>query len=179
VCEINKSPTGCTNGCYDLDGQYQDGCECCDDGVPHDCASALGLGSIDIGGTAGGHTGKLPDNTKSDWYAITFYGWANTNKKYHPMIQLTQGDPGVVFEVRNGCSASGPLSCQDGTAQTTTLWETYYGGSDPANGGDPSSPGWQAMGPAGGIAGPTVYIRVFRANGNPTCNPYTLTITNQ
>jgi hypothetical protein len=146
---------------------YADGCECCDDANGKACGNAQGLGTLAVNASASvTATGKLPNNAEADWFAVTFTG--NTSLTYHPKITIS-GDTGVVFEVLAGCSATGPMSCTDGTAGGVTTWEEFYSAGDPNSAFIPISP----VGNSG-----TVYIKVYRANGTATCNQFTITVTN-
>jgi hypothetical protein len=151
----------CTSSCYDDDGNYQNGCECCDDNVSKTCDPATNLGTVGIGGNSGG-SGVLAGPNESDWFVVQFNG--NTDRvNYHPMIQLQSNDPNIVFDTQYGCG--------NGTCSALLTWEIFY------TNGDPNGRTWQPIQPPGDANG-NVWIRVYRTNGNANCDPYSLTITN-
>jgi hypothetical protein len=163
VCQI----ASCNSTCFNIDGEYADGCECCEDSNLS-CAAALALGTLGVGSSsnAGGH---LP-GSEADWYIVTFTG--NTSTAYHPKVALT-GDLGMVFDMYANCS-NGPMACGDGgNCVGKTTWEVAYQATDPAN---PAGETWSPVPPVG--TNGTVYIKVYRAAGAATCNAYTLTISN-
>ena len=50
-----------------------------------------------------------------------------------------------------------------------TDWEVFYGAQATGNPGDPN---WQPISPIG-----TLLIRVYRVAGNPSCDQWTLTVS--
>ncbi len=108
--------------------------------------------------------GVLPAAGESDWLQVTFSGEGNTS--FHAHIQLT-GNPNnaFAFDLASNCSG-GLLGCTEGgNCAGKTDWETYYSNGN-LNGSGPI--------PAVG----TVYIRVYRvASGSPTCDQWTLTVS--
>jgi hypothetical protein len=178
VCEINTNPTGCTNNCYDIDGLYSTGCECCDDGNSKSCGGGY-LGSLGVNSSSIINvTGKLPSNSEADWFYVNFTGNGDIN--FHPHVSIG-GDTGIVFSVYGGCGGT-PLGCLDGSAQGVIAWDEYYDMTqnpkpDPNSKAQNGTSNFIAIAPVAGTG--TIYIKVFRANGNPTCNQFTLTVSNQ
>jgi hypothetical protein len=159
----------CTAGCYDLDQQYSDGCECCDDEVGKSCGAATALGAPSLGGAAIAKTGVLPNPTDGDWYQVTFNN--ENNVAFHGLIQLTAGGGEYIFDVIQGSCSGIPMSCGEGGNCTgKTAWEESYSGPNPP--ADPTDPTFKAI-PAVGA----VWIHVYRANTSMTsCNEYTLSV---
>jgi hypothetical protein len=165
-----------------VDGQYADGCECQDDGAPKTCSSAANIATLSIGEGGIVETGDLPLSGESNWYSFTFATDTGTTS-YHPKIVLTGTDvtglgTGVVFAVYtscNGnvggtlattCSISGGDNTGEGALTTWEIEET-----------DPNNPIRNPV-PISDISGTgEVWIEVYRATGNPTCNKYTLTVS--
>jgi hypothetical protein len=165
----------CDSGCYDLNKQYSDGCECCDDKVGKSCAAATALGSLSLGAAAITRTGVLPVATDGDWYQVTFNSEDNT--AFHGLIQLTTGGGEYLFDVIQGSCNGSPLSCGEGGNCTgKTAWEESYSGPNPAadpNSKTPTGASNFTQVPAVGA----VWIHVYRANMAATsCNPYTLSV---
>jgi len=171
----------------DVDGIWSDGCECQDDAFAKSCAGATSLGTIGIGQSTS-RTGVLPLASEENWFVVTFNG-ARTTNSYHPRITVTSaGGDNIRFDILNGCGGS-TLNCpnEGGSAAAVTNWEEVSNGL-----GDPNGIGcgnsttacnstcnctsaYSGM-PAVGNNG-TVYIRVHRITGSPTCNNYSLSVT--
>jgi hypothetical protein len=157
----------CNSTCFDINKTFSDGCECCEDA--NTTCGGNNLGTLGVGNTATG-TGKLP-GSEADWFTVTFTG--NATVTFHPAISLT-ADPGVVFDIYTSC-AGGSLTCgnEGGNCTGKTSWETSY----TCQGATPScttanNNNFQQI-PVG-----TVYVKVYRATGASTCNPFTLSISN-
>ena len=173
TCEI----TACTAGCYDLDGKFSDGCECCDDVYGKSCATATAGGGLSVGAKVV-YTGIIGQPTGGDWFSVTFSG--ETNIAFHALVQLTTGGGEFVFDVVQGACVGAPITCgaEGGNATGRTTWETSYAGPNPA--ADPASvspTGASNFQPIAAVG--TVFVHVYRANasGAATCNPFTLTIS--
>jgi hypothetical protein len=108
--------------------------------------------------------GHLP-SSQADYFFVSFTG--NSNVGYHPTIILS-GDAGIVFDVYSDSNCG-----SDMCGLSITTWEVYY----PPNPPQPYGGNSFAAIPNVGANG-TVYIKVFRATGSPTCNSYTLAISN-
>ncbi len=175
TCHIKS----CASGWYDIDGQYTDGCECKDLGIGRSCQSATNLGQLPIGGMLS-PSGNLPVTGAENWFTVQFTG--NASPGYHPSVSFsTNKNNEYVFDVVADCSGA-QQGCQvesGKTANGVTAWEVA------TTGGDFTPPAGQntpiqtfAATPAVGNGG-TVFVRVYRAGGGaPTCNSFTLTISN-
>jgi hypothetical protein len=182
-CSI--TPGGCSSGFVDVNGTYSDGCECADDGFGKSCGAATGLGNIGIGGSTS-KSGVLPLAGEENWFQVTFNG-STSNNSYHPHITISStGGDDVRFDVFNGSSCSaGTLSCpgEGGSAATNrTNWEVLAqpGGSAGAPGCGNTTNCNTCNCTSAFTALPfvgTVYIRVHRVGGSPTCNSYTVSVT--
>ena len=159
----------CDSGCYDLDKQYSNGCECCDDKVGKSCGGATALGTLSLGAAALTRTGVLPNPTDGDWYQVNFNGESNT--AFHGLIQLTAGGGEYIFDILQGSCGGNPLSCGEGGNCTgKTAWEESYSGPNPP--ADPTNASFTPVPTVG-----SVWIHVYRANTSATsCNPYTLSV---
>jgi hypothetical protein len=157
----------CNAGCYNDDGQLSNGCECCDDGLGKACNTATGAALSMLGGTIN-QTGQLPGAGESDWLQVTFTNDAG-NKNFHPHIYfVTNPNNEFAFDLVTSCGGQ-PLPCGDGGSCTgKTEWEVFYG---PQATGNPGDPNWSPIGNIG-----TVYLRVHRVTGSPTCDTYQLVI---
>jgi hypothetical protein len=159
----------CTSGCYDLDGVYSDGCECCDDTIGKSCTSPTGEGTLSLGQVVNVQ-GQLPGANESDWVQVTFSNESTTT--FHANVTFTSNPNNeFVFDIASDCSGT-LLACGDGgDCQAKTQWEVYYQTTDP-----PLATGttWAPI-PAIG----TVNIRVYRAStsATPTCDQWALSIT--
>jgi hypothetical protein len=177
-CEIPAG--GCDPGCYNIDGEYADGCECCDDDQPKSCgAVSSSLGTLGVGASGVTAQGSLPGAGESDWFVVTFTGnttWTGTqSSSYHPEIELTSNDANIKFDLYVSCGGAS-LTCTEGNCVGKTVWEEYYAGGAPTgNGGGGTTP-WGPISPVGNNG--QVYIRVYRPTGNPTCDTFMLTISN-
>ncbi len=157
----------CNAGCYDLDMQYANGCECCDDPLGKSCGSPTGAGQLAIGQTVS-KSGQLPVAGESDWIQVTFSN--EGNKAFHALVTFaTNPNNEFAFDIDSDCSPTS-LPCGEGGSCTgKTTWEVFYGAQATGNPGDPS---WQPIAPIG-----SVYIRVYRVSGGPTCDQWTLNIS--
>jgi hypothetical protein len=159
----------CNAGWVDVDKNYSNGCECQDSGNPGACPNAVNVGTLPAGGNAT-KSGNIPTAGQENWFSVTFGNTGSTT--YHPMVTLsTNPNNEFVFDIFSNCSG-GTQACgtEGGTANFRTTWEVVN------NNGQTNGQTW-APTPAVGSGG-TIYIRVYRATGNPTCDGYVLTMTN-
>jgi hypothetical protein len=172
----------CKPGYYDLDGTYQNGCECHDLGQARMCASPTSLGTLPVGGMFSA-TGNLPQMGAENWFSVTFQG--EGDKNYHPQIVLGGTGSEFKMDVLSGCPSQGGagLACGEGNGAVSTgtlAWEVQYTGGDPpgstGHADKEGKPNWMPIGAVGN--GGTVLIRVFRVGGAVTCDAFTLTISN-
>jgi hypothetical protein len=155
----------CASGWVDVDGQYMDGCECQDDTWGKSCSAITGLGGIGIGGSVS-KTGVLPVSAETNWFSVTFTATTATN--FHAKIALTTNPKSeFLFNVYEPTCAGTSMACQDGGQSTArTIWEVS----------ETDTSGTITIYPTVGSGG-TVYIEVYRASGSPTCDAYTLTVS--
>jgi hypothetical protein len=171
----------CNAGCYDLDSNYSDGCECCDTATAgHTCPNAAAATNVAIGQSVN-FSGTIPEPTGGDWYSVSFAPSPTNSTTFHPKITFS-ANPSIefVFEVLAGSCSGAPITCgtEGGAATSVTTWETSYAGPSPA--GDPTSvtPGGVSnFVPIPSVG--TVFIHVFRASTTSpaTCDQYTLTVS--
>jgi hypothetical protein len=164
VCGIGM----CNHGCFDLDKNYNDGCECCDDALGKSCTTPTGLGQIMRGQTFN-QQGQLPaGGAESDWLQVTFS--SESDHAFHAHIYFTSNPNNeFAFDLSSDCNNPPTLlPCGDGGAcQGKVEWEVQY------TAGDPASPGYQPIGAIG-----TIFIRVYRVNGAPVnCDQWSLAVT--
>jgi hypothetical protein len=154
-CQI----TQCVPQWYDADGIYMNGCECSDSRYARRCDTATELGTVRSGQSLSPIYGVLPAANEENWFRVTFDG----NGK--PVIAIASKSPQIVFDVHRG-DCSGPIPCgNEGTsAANVTRWETGEL-PDMLPHKDPATPS-------------THIVRVYRNGGAPTCDLYTLTISN-
>jgi hypothetical protein len=182
MCSIGA----CKSGYVDFNKVEADGCECIDGGKASACTIATNVGSLAIGATKT-QTGNLLTPTALNWFTVTFA--SNTNGNYHPRVRLTT-NPGnqFAFDIVKDCSEA-PITCgteQGQTANSDTEWEVARTMGDPNGVGCGPTAGCHTCNctPTGYIAVPavgtsgTVKIKVYRISGMPSCDMYTLTISN-
>jgi hypothetical protein len=125
--------------------------------------------------------GNLSTAGESNWFSVSFPD--NTNTSYHPKITISGTDVTggtIKFTVYNTTACPGPsILClppggDDSTNAAVTTWETSYTAGDPVS--YPVTGSHFDPIPLPGGSG-NVLIEVFRTSGNPTCNAYTLTIS--
>ncbi|HEX8795548.1 MAG TPA: hypothetical protein VF765_31580 [Polyangiaceae bacterium] len=156
----------CDPGWYDINGQFSDGCECGDDPLGKACGSPTGVGQLALGQTVS-KTGQLPGMGESDWIQVTFSN--EGAKAFHALITLaTNPNNEFAFDVDSDCSGT-HLTCMDGSCSQKTTWEVFYGSQATGNPGDPM---WQPISAIG-----TIYVHVYRVSGAPSCDQYTLNIS--
>lgn len=169
VCTIMT----CDAGYVDVDGTYADGCECKDDGYGKTCATITDAGTIAIGGKVT-ETGVLPLAGEENWFEVDFNQYTATN--FAAQITITPSSEFLFNVYTASCSAvpanqaSNPPggTCQDtgGSSLGLATWAMSETDTLTPIGTYPT------VGTAG-----VVYIEVYRASGSPTCDSYTLTIT--
>jgi hypothetical protein len=157
----------CNHGCFDLDKNYNNGCECCDDPLGKACPTPTGIGQINLGQTVN-QQGQLPaGGAESDWLQVTFSN--EGNKAFHAHVWFTSNPNNeFAFDIQSDCNQPPTLlGCgEGGNCAGRVEWEVQY------TAGDPGSPGWGPIAPIG-----TVYIRVYRVNGAANCDQWALAIS--
>ncbi len=179
-CTANKCGiVKCDQGCYDLDSQFADGCECCDSVYGKSCGAATAGGALTVGGAAVTYSGSIPEvggSSVGDWFSVTFTG--ETNTAFHANIQLTAGAGEFVFDLVQSSCGGANLNCGEGGACTSkTQWEESYSGPSPAADPNSKTPGGVSnFTPIPAVG--TVFIHVYRASASAaaTCNQYKLVI---
>jgi hypothetical protein len=146
-------------------GTYAQGCACHEDTAGTTCATVTNEGTIGLGQTIN-VSGVLPIAGGENWYEFSFPDYEDAT--FHAKITLSV-DTGseFLFNVYDPTCASTALACGDGGSSTArTTWEISET--------DTNSPilTFPAVG-SGGV----VYVEVYRASATPTCDGYTLTIS--
>jgi hypothetical protein len=115
-------------------------------------------------------SGVLALAGEENYFQVSFTG-ANNNCSYHPKITLTTNPNNEYqLDILKGCGS--PLGCgtEGGTSTNVTDWEVFY------TAGVCPSPEPIYIPPVGN--GGTVIFVVHRvAGGTPTCDSYTVTIS--
>jgi hypothetical protein len=159
----------CSAAAFDVDGRYDDGCECLDDLNSAACATPTNLGSMNAGDPAITAVGRVPDPNGSDWFQIQFpsAGAGTVDIK----LSVNEGDA-FRLEVKADCG-SGQLGCMvedGGVGIGITEWQFSDNCQGDTNPGRCSSRS---------VAWPsTVIFRVFRSVAAGTsCASYNVVIT--
>jgi hypothetical protein len=174
TCEI----TGCATGYQDFDGACADGCECVDSATQSACGNAESLApaALSPGQSAAPFSSTMmPVSVTEAYFTVTFSG--NGSTAFHPYINLTSTNGEFVMDVTADCNNTILSSCGDSTTggDGVTTWEMQYTAGDPTS--YPVTESHFDAIPLPGNNG-QVWIRVYRANGvTPTCNPYTITVS--
>jgi hypothetical protein len=161
---VTRPPT--TEVCNAVD----DNCDgVVDNGPSTTCGSAIGLGTINMGGVVTRTTDWIAGPAGSEqWYSVTFP--QNADYASHgtgtPTIQLTAG-ASVRFDVQS--AACGPnMPCGSGGSSTgLTSWSFADNLTLGAGGYTTRNTAWPT----------TVYIRVYRISATTTCTAQTLTVS--
>ncbi len=116
TCEISDPAQDCELGYWDLNGDYDDGCELSDDGAGNICDDAIGLQDVSDFGGGGIETaaGLLVPAGDEDWYQITGVDNLVDDEQvsgcdsYNVQISFINQPEGVVFDVStDSCTESG------------------------------------------------------------------------
>ncbi len=160
---------------------------CGETSTPNACATAIDLGTVNLGGknTA---SGGVPVSGGDVWYKITFDGLADLAA--HPKIVLTSDDEALAFEVVRSCAGERIMCAGGDEATKIKEFEVAYRpttGDDAGPGPDPDASG-DAITEAGTPAGVfvpitvgdkgTVYVRVYRSTGVPKACDFDLDVSN-
>ena len=151
----------CNSGCYDTNGQYADGCECCEDA--NLSCGGTNLGTLGLGNVATGQ-GHLP-GSEADWFTVSFS--TDTDISFHPSVTLTAA-AGIVFDIYTSCSGGGssPDICKNegGNSVGLTSWDvTYTCQTQSPSCTTVNNNNFQAITFVG-----TIFIKVYRSSGTPT-----------
>ena len=160
VCTI----TTCDPGYVDVDGLYSDGCECKDDAFGKTCATITDVGTVDLGGKVT-ETGVLPLASEQNWFKVDFADY--TSATFDAQITISPSSE-FLFNVYAASCTPTLLACGDEGTTSTGLASWAMSETDTLV---PIAT-FPTVGPAG-----VVYVEVYRKSGAPTCDSYTLTIT--
>jgi|GEM_PF-3376048 len=169
----------CSAGAYDVNGSFNDGCECIQDSNGASCATATTVPTspLPIGGSPVTLRGNITPADRDDWFYVSFATGATCS--YHPKIVLDPGAEPVRMQVMSDCNAS-PFTCGAGEAPGSTADSTTWEFTNSTTCGDQASidptPDQGAF--IQMVQSSTVYIRVHSIGSSTTCKPYTLTISN-
>jgi hypothetical protein len=154
----------CDAGWVEIGSDYATGCNCKDDSWGKTCATITNAGSVGIPGTIT-ETGVLPLAGEENWFEVDFVDYTATN--FNGAITISPSSE-FLFNVYTASCASTLLACGD--EGTTSKGLASWGMTET----DTMTP--ISTFPPAGTAG-VVYIEVYRASATPTCDTYTLTIT--
>ncbi|WP_236516972.1 putative metal-binding motif-containing protein [Sandaracinus amylolyticus] len=165
ACNSGTCSFTCAAGRVDLNGSYNDGCECIDDPSAGACAAATAVGNIN----AGGNTmvgGLITSTTDEDWYSVNFPLSSRGPGGGSPWIRLT-GANASNFELDfyRGCSTV--MVC--GSGAPTGVSELRFV-DDQSSGNNQYSGGHTTDWPA------TVVFRVRRVAATTQCSSATYSI---
>ena len=205
VCTGGKCGLNCAPKWFDVDGQFNNGCECAADakyGSANACTVAENLGALPDSGAAASRSGNIMPGEDGDWY--TFYAQDIADSgggcdQFNVKVQFTSNPDGkFVFDVfRGGCNAGEQLC----GGETNHSWGTNFYGALP------SGPGHLTGTPGGtvvkspspemggeckctstpGATGMNIckdnsanfFVRVYRAGGAPAyCGGYAIKFSN-
>ncbi len=192
----------CSSGYYDVDGGFQNGCECQwdqYDATHNSCPSAYNLGTLADNGSSVTVQGRIVPNNDEDWYRVTLTDSADSGSMANPAsdkfrlnVQFQYGEAGLVVDVYRGdCNTSVGGTCRladwfahpDRTYPSPCMVPGSYWSCAPGSACCESGP---SVGKCNGHYycqdnGATFYIRVRRATGSATtcaATEYTLVIKN-
>jgi hypothetical protein len=154
---------------------YADGCECQGTMNGTTCAMPTMVPALTLGGSTM-VSGNLPAMKMENWFQLSF-GGSNRDLTYHPHVTLsTNPNSQFVFDITSDCNGStltcGTETMADGSVGLTD-WEEMYGPS--AGIGDAGPGDGASLMPVPSVG--NLYVRVYRATGNPTCDNFVLTVS--
>jgi hypothetical protein len=152
--------TGCSSGFFDIDGLYGNGCECVNDLAGATCGTSRIVGSLTTGQSMD-MVGVLPVSTGVDWFTATFPRSGRPGGGT-PRVQFISNPGGThTFDVFLNCAGT-QATCGNAPDALGLTDYTFV---------DSGSPGWTIN----NVAWPdTVYVRVQRSAGAPSCSSYQL-----
>ena len=153
------------------DEMIDNGCECPEDGVSGACNSPTDLGVVDLGGSALGVVGTLPQEGTIDWYTVSFPIAARPGAGT-PTIQfaVNTGDAFAFDVVANQCDVQGAPCTEGGTAGAAVgLTSWTFADTDPGCCAPPmdSLVAWPSQ----------IYVRVYRTTVGASCDAYQLQVS--
>jgi hypothetical protein len=153
------------------DGMIDNGCMCPEDGVSGACNSPTDLGVIELGGSALGVVGTVPQEGTIDWYTVSF-PTANRPGDGTPTIAfaVNTGDAFAFDVVANECDAQGAPCTEGGTAGAAVgLTSWTFADTDPMC----CTPPMDSM-----VPWPNqIFVRVYRTTMGASCDSYQLQVT--
>lgn len=162
---VGESCDGVDENCDDM---IDNGCDCPEDGVSGACNSPTDLGIIELGGSAMGVVGTIPQEGSLDWYTVSFPAPARPGEGT-PTISfaINTGDSFAFDVVGNECDAAG-VACTEGGTGGVAVGLTSWSFTD-------SDPGCCAPPQDSMVAWPNqVYLRVYRTSMGASCDTYQL-----
>jgi len=167
--DINPGAGEACNGVDDnCDEMIDNGCECPEDGISGSCNSPTDLGMIDVGGSALGVVGTIPQENSVDWYTVSFPAAARPGMGIPTLgFSINTGEAFAFDVVDNQCDAMGGTCTEGGTmglAQALTSWT--FEDNDPGC----CTPPMDSL-----VPWPNqVYVRVYRTTLGASCDTYQL-----
>ncbi len=165
---MGESCDGVDENCDDM---IDNGCECPDDGVSGSCNNPTDIGIIDLGGSAVGVVGTVPQEGSVDWYTVSFPAVARPGDGTPTLgFAINTSDAFAFDVVANQCDAQGAPCTEGGTSGAAVgLTSWTFTDSDPGC----CTPPEDAM-----VAWPNqIYIRVYRTSMGASCDTYQLQAT--
>lgn len=153
------------------DGMIDNGCECPEDGVSGACNNATDMGVVDVGGSALGVVGTIPQEGTFDWYTVSFPTAGRPGDGTPTLgFSVNTGDAFAFDVVANECDAEG-VPCTEGGTMGTALGLTTWSFAD-------TDPGCCTAPMDSMVAWPSqVYVRVYRTTTGASCDSYQLQAT--
>jgi len=205
-CQAGKCVPLCPSKQFNIDGQYNNGCECSADGLyggaSGSCGGALDLGQLADNGSSVQKSGNIMPGEAGDWYRFHAIDTADGNggcDKFSPRATLV-GNPDGQFAIdfyRGECGSANQLCAGGGdSGWTTNFYGSQPSGPQAGKGGfagdvvkspNPEKAGECKCAGGSGLPGMNVcsdnsahfFVRVYRvANAPGTCSYYTLQMSN-
>lgn len=126
VCGVDACPAGL----FDVDGKYENGCECQADGYygtgGSTCQAAIKLQPIGDGGTSASVTGNLMPGEAADWFTFDAIDGPDVNDcdTYDVRVRLMQGEDTYVLDLYRGSCAGKSQIC---AGEIDTSWTVAFG----------------------------------------------------
>ena len=181
-CAGSCAISGCSTNWANMNGQFNDGCECEADGndkaaAGNTCQSAVHLGTFADNGSLKVQGGNVAPAGDADWYSVLAQDSADSScDKFKLRVRFTY-NPGnqFAFDVLRGGCAGGNAIC---AGSTDFDWFTnFYAGG---KGECPCAP--DPAGPGANFCTDNsawFYVRVFRKDASPlSCDNYEIEVTN-
>ena len=115
------------------DDMIDNGCDCPEDGVSGACNTPTDLGVVDVGGSALGVVGTVPQEGTIDWYTVSFPTAGRPGDGTPTLgFAVNTGDAFAFDVVNNECDAQGAPCTEGGTMGTAVGLTTWtFADSDP------------------------------------------------